>query len=413
MDKILVHICCGVDAIYALRKIKEEFPDAYIEGYFYDPNIHPEEEYELRWIETLRVCNQLGINCEKAEYDIENWLSAVRGLEEEPERGKRCTVCHDVRLEKTAKRAKEKGFNKITTVLMMSPKKDFQVLKSVGENIASEYGLEFLAIDFRKNGGIEKMNRLSKESQLYHQNYCGCMFALFQQRKAPSVEELICYGKGRLPGSREELLFIKKIRVFAENLGIKCREEEFDFIKWRAISSIIKVNKTPVHHTVLWGSQSIRGILRAKITEIIETEDKKICKLNKSNTQIWILKTPLREFPLEMPRYFTHPIFILGEENQLKEGDKVELQLKTIFDEKGKSQNLYIGYEEASEKIEFYSDTLPDGTGGFSLEEIKETIIKNREKLISGELKINIYGAETAGKLGRRFHEFKNLSLTY
>ncbi|HHG74163.1 MAG TPA: epoxyqueuosine reductase QueH, partial [Persephonella sp.] len=123
MKKILVHICCGVDAVYALRKIKEEYPDSYIEGYFYDPNIHPEEEYLLRWIETERVCNDLGIKCHLAPYELDKWLTAVKGLEDEPERGKRCSVCHDLRLEKTAQFAKENGFDAVTTVLMMSPKK--------------------------------------------------------------------------------------------------------------------------------------------------------------------------------------------------------------------------------------------------------------------------------------------------
>lgn len=96
----------------------------------------------------------------------------------------------------------------------MSPKKDFQVLKDVGESIGRKYGLEFLAVDFRKKGGVENMNRLSKEYQLYHQNYCGCMYALFQQRKDKGyISELVSFGRGRIAGSREELLFIKDIRI--------------------------------------------------------------------------------------------------------------------------------------------------------------------------------------------------------
>ena len=413
MDKILVHICCGVDAIYALQKIKEEFPNSYIEGYFYDPNIHPEEEYELRWIETLRVCNQLGINCEKAKYDIQNWLTAVKGLENEPERGARCTVCHDVRLEKTAQRAREKGFNKITTVLMMSPKKDFQVLKSVGEKVASQYGLEFVAIDFRKGGGVEKMNKLSKENQLYHQNYCGCMFALFQQRNSEFVEELVSFGKGRLPGSREELLFIKQIRTFAEELGLPCTEKDFDFMNWRLISSVMKVNKKPVFHTVLWGSHSIKGILRAKISEILELEDKKVCFLNKSNTQIWILDTSLKEIPLEKPRNFTHPVFIVGNEIQLSTGDKIELQLKTKFDENGKSQNMYIGKDTATEFIDFWSDTLLDGSYGCDIEKIKNELIEHKKDIQDGNLQIRIFGAHTVGQLGKLSSQEKSLNLNY
>ncbi|NPA58759.1 MAG: epoxyqueuosine reductase QueH, partial [Aquificae bacterium] len=140
MKKLLVHICCGVDAVYSLRKLKQDFPDAHIEGYFYDPNIHPEGEYILRWLETERVCRQLGIKCHPAPYQPELWLEAVKGLENEPERGKRCSVCHDLRLEETARFCRENGFDSFTTVLMMSPKKDFQVLKEIGEDVARRYG---------------------------------------------------------------------------------------------------------------------------------------------------------------------------------------------------------------------------------------------------------------------------------
>ncbi|SNZ03713.1 hypothetical protein SAMN06265182_0452 [Persephonella hydrogeniphila] len=407
MKKILVHICCGVDAVYALRKLKEEFPDSYIEGYFYDPNIHPEEEYLLRWIETERVCNDLGIKCHLAPYELEIWLDTVKGLENEPERGERCTVCHDLRLEKTAQFAKERGFDSITTVLMMSPKKDFEILKSVGESVASKYQLEFLSVDFRKNGGIEKMNKLSREYQLYHQNYCGCMYALFQQKKGEYIKELVSYGRGRLPGSREELTFIKSIRKYAENLGLKCTEESFNFVNWRALSSSLKINKEPVPHTVLWFSHSIKGVLRAKVKEIISDTDKKIVKLNKSNAQIWILDTSLKEISLEMPRLFTHPIFIIGKEygNMLKENAKVELQLKAEFEENGRSQNLFIGNLDACTILEFHSDTLADGSEGFSYSDIKKAIDDNRQAILKGETGIAIYGAKTIGNIGKRFSE--------
>ena len=403
MKKILVHICCGVDAVYALRKIKEEFPDSYIEGYFYDPNIHPEEEYFLRWVETERVCNDLGIKCHLAPYELDRWLTAVKGLESEPERGKRCSVCHDLRLEKTAEFARKNGFDAITTVLMMSPKKDFQVLKEIGEKVAERYGLQFLSIDFRKNGGIEKMNRLSKEAQLYHQNYCGCMYALFQQRNGEYIKELVSYGKGRLPGSREELLFVKQIRAFAESLGLPCREEGFNFVNWRVLYSNLKINKEDVPHSVLWFSRSVKGVLRSKVEKIIKEENKKIAILSKYNGKIWILNESLKDIPLEMPRFFTEPILIIGKdyEDLIDAGTKVEIRLKTEYDENGRSQNLIIGDIDAPYTLEFHSDTLPDGKGGYSLTEIKETINKNLKKLYSGEIKIFVYGAKTAGNLGK------------
>jgi len=407
-EKILVHICCGVDAVWALRKIQQEFPESKITGFFYDPNIHPEEEYNLRWIETERVCNSLGIKCIKGEYQLYKWLEATKGYEHVPERGERCTICHDLRLEETAKLAKELGYTKITTVLMMSPKKDFHVLKEVGEKVASKYGVEFVAIDFRKQGGIEKMNKLSKEMEIYHQNYCGCLYALFQQRKnLDFIPELVSFGKGRLPGSREEILFIKSIRTFAENLGLQCKEEEFEFIGWKIISSTLKINKEPVPHTILPMSKSIKGILRAKVSSIEEDDEKYLLKLNKSNTQIWVLKTKLKEIPLKKPRFFNSPVFILGSEykDSLNLGTKVELTLKTEFDENSKSRNLIIGSFDSKRKIFFHSDTTPDGKNGFSLDEIKRKIKENLNDILKGNLSVVITGAETFGSLGKIFYE--------
>jgi len=403
MEKLLVHICCGVDAVYALRKLKEEFPQTTIEGYFYDPNIHPEEEYYLRWLETERVCNQLGIKCHLGEYELDRWFEAVKGFENEPERGERCTICHDLRLEKTAVFARENGFEGFTTVLMMSPKKDFQVLKTVGENVAERYGLKFVAVDFRKNGGVEKMNRLSKEAQLYHQNYCGCMYALFQQREGDLIGELVSFGKGRLPGSKEELIFIKELRKYAEDMALPCEEKEFNFVNWRLISSTLKINKKDIPHSVVWFSRSIKGVLRARVQEVIKENGMVKLLLNKQNAEIWITNDVKSTMLLRVPRPFINPIFII--EDRFVEGDiaslKFEATLKASFDENGLSRNLVIGRKEAKQTVEFYSDTLPDGTASFSLEDIKESIRRNAEQVRNRNVKVVVYGCETVGRLGR------------
>ncbi|MGC9187934.1 MAG: epoxyqueuosine reductase QueH [Sulfurihydrogenibium sp.] len=404
MDRILVHICCGVDSVYALRKLKEDYPNSEIVGYFYDPNIHPEEEFELRWIETKRVCDDLGIECIKGDYELERWLNAVKGYENEPERGERCTICHDLRLSKSAQVAKQLGCNKITTVLMMSPKKDFEVLKEVGEKVADEYGIEFLAVDFRKNGGTQIMNQLSKESQLYHQNYCGCIYGLFGQRK--NVEfypELVSFGKGRLAGSREELLFTKQVRLFAESLGLKCKEEEFSFIGWRVLSSSVKLNKDYVDHKVLPYSATIKGIVRATVLDI---KDNRVV-LNKENVEV-ILTEELKEPVLQEPRIFTKPTFILP--NVVNVGDKLEFQLKTEFDPSMKSQNLYIGNLDSFEELkEFYSDTDSEGKQGYTLKEICNFIEENKDKIKEGQLLVVVYGANLVGQLGKRMFPIHNL----
>ncbi len=417
MDKFLVHICCGVDAVWALRKIKEEYPNSEIKGFFYDPNIHPEEEYELRWIETKRVCDDLGIECIKGEYQLEKWMEKVKGYENEPERGERCSICHDLRLEETAKLAKKEGFEKITTVLMMSPKKDFDVLREIGEKIASKYGVQFISIDFRKKGGVQKMNELSKEKELYHQNYCGCIYGLFQQRNGMEyIPELVSFGKGRIPGSREELLFIKRIRSFAENLGLKCEEQSFDFQGWKVINSKLSIKGSSVPHTVLINSKSIKGILRAKIKEIIPFEDKKVVKLNKSNTEIWILNSKLKEIPLNKPRHLTNPVFILGNETEelINEGVKVEIQLKTEFSPESSSQNLIIGSKNPEDFIFFHSDSMADGSFGYDENTIYKEIENNINGIKNGKKSVVIFGAETFGKLGRLVFEeeirkYKNL----
>ena len=417
MDKILVHICCGVDSVYALRKIKEEFPDSEIKGFFYDPNIHPEEEFDLRWIETKRVCDDLGIECIKGDYELDVWMKRVKGYENEPERGERCTICHDLRLEKTAQLAKQIGFNKITTVLMMSPKKDFEILKKVGEDVAEKKGLEFISIDFRKKGGIEKMNQLSKEMELYHQNYCGCLYGLFKQREGLEyIPELVSFGKGRVPGSREELLFIKEIRTFAQNLGLKTSEQQFDFMDWKIISSKLSIKGNPVPHTVLPYSKSIRGILRAKVKELIPFKDKTVVKLNKSNTELWILDTELKEIALDEMRYFTNPVFILGKEHKddIKEGTKIEMQLKTEFNPDAQSQNLIIGSLHSETKIFFHSDTLRDDSGGIEKKQILEAIKQNLDDIKNGSVSIIVLGAKTFGNIGlRKFHEeLKSFEIT-
>ncbi|ACN98585.1 conserved hypothetical protein [Sulfurihydrogenibium azorense Az-Fu1] len=398
MEKILVHICCGVDSIYALRKLKEDYPNSKLIGYFYDPNIHPQEEFELRWIETKRVCDQLGIECIKGDYELDKWMEAVKGYENEPERGERCTICHDLRLEKSAQVAKDLGCNKITTVLMMSPKKDFDVLKEVGEKVAQKYGLEFLAVDFRKNGGTQIMNKLSKESQLYHQNYCGCIYGLFNQRKnLDFYPELVSFGKGRLAGSREELLFIKQIRLYAENLGLNCFEEEFNFIGWRLISSSVKLNNEYIPHKVLPYSVSINGILRTSVLDVKENS----LVLNKNNVEVY-LTTNLNEPVLKDPRYITKPVFLIKEE--VKVGDKLELQLKTEFNPSMKSQNLYIGNKGTfKEIVEFYSDTDIEGNQGYRLEEICYFVKDNMEKIEKGDLLVAVYGAHLVGQIGKKF----------
>lgn len=180
---MLVHICCSVDSHYFLQELRKIYPRENIIGFFYNPNIHPRDEYELRLQDVRRSCEKLQIPLIEGEYDFANWFDEVAGLESAEEKGERCALCFESRLIKTALVALNLGESKITTTLLTSPLKPQNELFALGENIAQQYGLEFIAVDFRSNGGTQIQSALAKSANLYRQNYCGCEFALLKQRE--------------------------------------------------------------------------------------------------------------------------------------------------------------------------------------------------------------------------------------
>ena len=127
---MLVHICCSVDSHYFLQRLRADRPYERLVGYFYDPNIHPYSEFLMRFRDVKRSCEKLGVELICGEYEYEAWLKGAKGLENEPEKGKRCAYCFDFRVGNSAKKALELGEKSITTTLLMSPKKDFSQLKS-------------------------------------------------------------------------------------------------------------------------------------------------------------------------------------------------------------------------------------------------------------------------------------------
>ncbi len=188
---MVVHICCSVDSWYFLQKIREKYPDEALIGFFYNPNIHPESEYQTRLIDSRRSCEQLGIAWMEGDYDPENWMAATRGLEEAPEKGARCAVCFDQRLLKTAELADRLGHATYTTTLLMSPKKDFSQLQNAADRLSLHYQARFIIEDFRKKGGTQAQFALAKQMAAYQQDYCGCLYALRAQRAAqnrPALE---------------------------------------------------------------------------------------------------------------------------------------------------------------------------------------------------------------------------------
>jgi len=172
MKSILLHICCGICSSFAIEKLKQD--GFKVSGLFYNPNIHPEEEYLRRWEAAKAVADILEIKLIATPYDRENWLAEVKGLEKEPEGGKRCTICFKMRLEYTAKIAKEQGLNYFTTTLTISPHKNTKLINEIGNSISQEYFLEY---DFKKGEGFKNAIDFAKRHQLYRQNYCGCIFS--------------------------------------------------------------------------------------------------------------------------------------------------------------------------------------------------------------------------------------------
>ena len=172
--KILVHICCAPDALYVLDLLKNNFD---VSGYFYNPNIHPKEEFDLRLSEARRVAKSLNVMLYEEEYDTDRWYGITRKFQLEPEKGKRCDICYAMRLEKTALKAKDLNFESFTTVMSLSPMKKADVMNKIGLMFGHRFGIEFFEANFKKKDGFKKSVELSKHHNLYRQNYCGCEFS--------------------------------------------------------------------------------------------------------------------------------------------------------------------------------------------------------------------------------------------
>lgn len=204
---MLVHICCSVDSHFFLQELRKAFPLENLIGFFYNPNIHPKEEHDLRLKDVKRSCEMLDIKLIEGQYDTHNWRESVRGLESAPEKGERCNICFDVRLIESAKMAQNLSEKKFTTTLLSSPMKAQEILYTQGDTIAKQYNLEFIKINVRANGGVNRQNELAKKDNLYRQNYCGCEYALKQQRDKQgkiSLEMLSSVNKQILPASNEQ-----------------------------------------------------------------------------------------------------------------------------------------------------------------------------------------------------------------
>ncbi len=180
--KILLHSCCAPCEGEVLETLL--FSGIQPTVFFYNPNIHPKKEYEIRKKEDKKFCDKLGIDHVDVDYDPVNWFNRVKGLEWEPERGARCTQCFDMRFERAAFYASENNFSVYSSSLGISRWKNMEKINGCGERAASRYqNLTYWTYNWRKSGGSQRMIEISKRENFYQQEYCGCVFSLRDTNK--------------------------------------------------------------------------------------------------------------------------------------------------------------------------------------------------------------------------------------
>lgn len=199
-EKLLLHSCCAPCSSGIMERLFEAGIEYTV--FFYNPNIHPEPEYLLRKEENIRFAHKLGVPFIDGDYDKENWFERTKGLEHEPERGARCTLCFDIRLEETARFAHEHDFPLMSSSLGISRWKNFEQVVACGQRAAAGYeGLQYWDFNWRKKGGTNRMMEVNKREHFYQQEYCGCAHSLRDanahriSQGRPPIEMRKYYGK--------------------------------------------------------------------------------------------------------------------------------------------------------------------------------------------------------------------------
>lgn len=176
---LLLHACCAPCSSTVLERLGNFFNISIL---YYNPNITNKDEYEKRLEEIRKFTSSFDtkypIEVISGRYEPKEFFDIARGLEDEPERGKRCYKCYELRLRETAKNAKEKGFDYFTTTLSLSPYKDAKWINEIGEELEKELEVNFLYSDFKKKNGYKRSIELSNEFNLYRQDYCGCVYSV-------------------------------------------------------------------------------------------------------------------------------------------------------------------------------------------------------------------------------------------
>ena len=184
VPRLLLHSCCAPCSSYCLEYLSNYFK---ITVFYYNPNIYPEEEYHMRAEEQQRFIREFPtrypVSFVEGAYDTKAFYEMAKGLEQVPEGGVRCFKCYEMRLRQTAELAKAKGFDYFTTTLSISPLKNAQKLNEIGGKLEQEYGISYLYSDFKKKEGYKRSTEISREYEMYRQDYCGCVYSKLEREK--------------------------------------------------------------------------------------------------------------------------------------------------------------------------------------------------------------------------------------
>lgn len=173
--RLLLHICCATCAAYVLESLRDQYE---VTAFYYNPNIYPDDEYKIRFLEAKKYCDEHGVFFIEEKPNQDAWFTLAKGHEQDPERGQRCTICYRMRLEKTVVYAKLQHFDIWGTDLSISPHKDAQRLNDLGKELEKIHGVTFLEADFKKRDGFKKAMDISRQEGFYRQNYCGCLYSM-------------------------------------------------------------------------------------------------------------------------------------------------------------------------------------------------------------------------------------------
>ena len=178
---MLLHTCCAPCSTAVIERLA---PNYNLTVLYYNPNIYPQEDYLKRKGEQIRyikILKEKGINVDflDCDYNQDEFFNAVKGQEDEPEGGARCAICFALRLDYVARKAKELGYDIFATTLTVSPHKNAAVINDIGGRLAAKYGMPYFVSDFKKQDGYKRSIVLSRENNIYRQNYCGCKFSIW------------------------------------------------------------------------------------------------------------------------------------------------------------------------------------------------------------------------------------------